>query len=361
MRIGGRAIRAGAPVYVIAEIGVNHDGSVDRAMDLVRAAGAAGADAIKLQLFRADLLMSRAAMFAAYQRAGVGTGGTEGGGDDPIQMLRRLELGIEQMAPIVDLAHDLGLGAIVSVFSVELVERAELLDWDAYKSASPDIINLPLLDAMKGTGRAMIVSTGASTLDEVFRAVGWLEAALDRLALLQCVSAYPTPSDQAALGGIGALGSIFGGPIGYSDHTAEVEMGARAVAAGACVLERHLTYDRRASGPDHAASLEPGEFARYVSGAREARIGSAARATGDMGKDVLAIERDVRRVSRQSVTSTREMGAGHVVGRGDVTIKRPGTGIEAWRLEHVIGRRLRRRVEADVPIVEEDLEAGDGV
>ena len=346
MRIGDREIGPNRPPYIIAEIGVNHDGSVERAVALAHAAGDAGADAVKLQLFKTDLLMSKSAKLAAYQQSA--------GETDPIEMLRRLELSVEQMTPVVSVIHELGLHAIVTVFSVELVGEAHSLGWDAYKTASPDIINRPLLDEIAATGGPMIVSTGASTPAEVERVVGWLKRAGDRLALLHCVSCYPTPIEHAALGGIAAIGEVFAGPVGYSDHTAGVETGAMAVAAGACVLEKHLTWDRAAPGPDHAASLDVDGFRRYV---ELARSGSRAGDSHEPNKRVLDIERDVRGVSRQSLVTRWSFPAGHVLTRGDLTIKRPGTGLEPFRVDEVIGCPLVRDVEADVPLTRGDLQA----
>lgn len=340
MKIGEREIGLQHPPYVIAEIGVNHDGEVSRALELTDAAAEAGADAVKLQFFETDRLMSKAAKLAAYQKAA--------GETDPIAMLRRLELTLDEMALVVERAHTRGIHAIVTVFSTELVDAAETLAWDAYKTASPDIVNRPLLEALAATGKPMIVSTGASTLDEVVRAVGWLESVRDRLAVLQCVSSYPAP--DAALGGIGALGKATGLSVGYSDHTRRVETGAEAVGAGAVMLERHITYDPRAAGPDHAASLDPAGFARYVCGVRAAFLGVA-----EGRKTVLDCEQDVRTVSRQSVVSVDCIVAGTVIRREDLTIKRPGTGILAYRLDEVVGRTAARDIDGDVPIVEEDL------
>lgn len=403
MLIGTRTISPDHPPYVIAELGVNHDGSAARALELVQLAAEAGADAIKLQLFEADRLMSKAAKLAAYQKAA--------GERDPVEMLRRLELSIDDMAPCVDLAHKLGIHAIVSVFSVELVPVAERLAWDAYKTASPDIINRPLLEGLAATGKPLIVSTGASTMEEVERAVEWLRPIQDRLAVLQCVSSYPTPDDQRALGGICAISSIFSGTVGYSDHTKGNGTGAFAVAWGASILEKHFTYDRRAAGPDHAASLPPWMFERYAASARRVRgtwqrreqlrdraqldrawdilsshnlksvefddcptidsqsnpeleeaIDFCWRAklidpffVRDLEKRVLPIEQDVRTVSRQSLTTTRPLPIGHTIARADLTIKRPGTGIPPYELDATIGRRLARGVEADMPLMPDDL------
>lgn len=352
MRVRDRQVGPGQPPYIIAELGVNHDGSVERAVQMARAARDAGADAVKLQFFRTDLLMSSAAKLAAYQRAA--------GETDPVAMLRRLELGAADLSRVLAAARDLGVHAVVTVFSVELVAEAEAAaarhgGWDAYKTASPDIVHRPLLDALAATGRPLIVSTGASTPGEVRRAAGWLGGARGegRLALLQCVSSYPTPEDRAALDGIGALREIAPGvPVGYSDHTASETMGARAVAAGACILEKHFTYDRSARGPDHAASLDAAGFARYVAHAREAArsVGPGGPRGGGTGKAVQDIERDVRRVSRQSVVTRRALDAGHVLGRDDVTFKRPGTGVPPHALGGLLGARLLRAVGADVPV-----------
>ncbi|MCC6659908.1 MAG: N-acetylneuraminate synthase family protein [Phycisphaerales bacterium] len=359
MRIGTRQIGDGAAPYIIAEIGVNHDGSPARAMELVEAAAESGADAIKLQLFRTDLLMSRAAGLAAYQAAA--------GERDPFAMLRRLELLVDDMAPLVARAHALGIHAIVTVFSLPLVPEADRLPWDAYKSASPDIIHKPLLGALAATGRPMIVSTGAAESEEVARAVGWLAPAADRLALLQCVSCYPTPPAEASIAGMAAIRDTpnFRGPVGYSDHTAQTDTGGLAAAAGAAILEKHLTYSKAAAGPDHAASLEPAEFRVYAQmakdeGAMQAWTSGRLPRSGDPRygppvKRILECERDVRRASRQSIVAARDLPAGAALSERDIAYKRPGGGLEPWQVDHFLGRHLLRPVAADTGLVAGDL------
>ena len=352
MRIGHRQIGLNDPPYIIAEIGVNHDGSVERAADLIESAVIAGADAVKLQLFRADLLMSGASRLAAYQRSA--------GEEDPVSMLRRLELSIEELSRLVTIAHAAGAHAIVTVFSLELVEAASRLPWDAFKTASPDIVHRPLLEALAAKGRPLIVSTGASTADEVKRAVGWLRDAgvRDRLALLQCVSSYPVPPGQESLEGINALRGMFEGPVGYSDHTTGVETGAMAVQRGATILEKHFTDDRSRVGPDHAASASPEAFAAYVRLTRGAwKDGGVSRGLREAAgeKRVLECEQDVREASRQSIVTRRDLPAGHVVGREDVTFKRPGTGLQPWRVDEVVGRVMIRAVAGDRPLCEGDV------
>jgi N-acetylneuraminate synthase/N,N'-diacetyllegionaminate synthase len=340
MRLGSRHLGPDHEPLIIAEIGVNHDGSADRAAELVRAAAAAGADAVKFQFFRADLLVSRAAALAAYQ--------VTGGACDARALLRPLELSIDDLGRLADLAHSLSLRAILTVFSVPLVDAAERAAWDAYKTASPDIIHRPLIDALRRTGRPLILSTGGATIEEIERAMVWVEG--HPHALMQCVSAYPAPDEAASLGGIGLLARLTDQPVGYSDHTQAVDAGALAVAAGACILEKHLTLDRGAAGPDHAASLEPPDFAEYVRLARR-----AWRMHAGSAKHVLPIEEDVRRVSRQSITAVRDLPPGHVIAAGDLAFKRPGGGIEPWRHDEIIGRTLVRPVAADTPMTDADV------
>lgn len=352
MNIAGRQIGPDRPVYVIAEIGVNHDGSAARALELVDAAADAGADAVKFQCFQTDRLMSRASKLAAYQKAA--------GETDPVEMLRRLELSIDDLGRCAERAHERGIHAIVTVFSLELVALAECVPWDAYKTASPDIIHKPMLGALAATGRPMIVSTGASERDEVSRAAAWVRTwgAADRTAFLHCVSSYPTAPRVASLGAIRDVARLCQGmPVGYSDHTALVETGRDAVAMGACILEKHFTYDRRAAGPDHAASLDPDQFHQYT---RTARASTPAHEPdpvliGTDRKQVLECERDVRTVSRQSVVWARGVAPGSVVAPTDLTFKRPGIGVEPYRVDEIVGRVTARRIEPDLPVRWEDL------
>lgn len=384
MRIGNHEIGLNHRPYIIAEIGVNHDGDVQRALDLTDAAADANADAIKLQFFETDRLMSKAAKLAAYQK--------NAGETDPIEMLRRLELNIDEMAQVVERAHSKGIHAIVTVFSTELVPIAETLPWDAYKTASPDIVNKPILEALMQTGKPMVVSTGASTMDEVIRAIKWLNSARERLAVLQCVSSYPVVGPERGFGGVAEFLKTLGVPIGYSDHTKSHKTGKLATAFGACILEKHITDDRHRSGPDHAASLLVAQLIGYIELATEGidwreevqkaiddnvdQIQDGAKlkeysdaiqhpnpfwdviyavSESEMNKRVLDCEQDVRIVSRQSVVSTTDIPAKTKITRDMLTIKRPGTGILACDLESVIGCTTAQPIEADVPINATDL------
>lgn len=351
IQIDNHVVGPGRPTFVIAEIGVNHDGSVQRAIDLVRIARNCGADAVKLQVFRAALLMNASSKFAEYQRErGVGIGGN---GDSPADMLRRYELSGEDVRKVVHVIRELKMVPIATPFSPPDMDTIAGLRLPAVKVASPDLVNRPLLASIASYGRPMIVSTGAATMQEVVTSVQWLRGWKSRFALMHCVSAYPTPNDQANLCWIGELASHFDVPVGYSDHTTDVMAGGFAAAAGACVVEKHLTYDRGAKGPDHAASADPMHFERYVKHIRE-----ADRLRGGPGKCVLPIEEDVRTVSRQSLVVRRDVKAGQVLRAEDLTVQRPGTGMPAAMITVAVGRRVLRPLHAGT-LLQPDMLAVD--
>lgn len=331
-----------ARVAIVAEVGVNHDGDAGVARRLIDAAAQAGADAVKFQYFRPDRLLSAQAELAGYQR---------GQAASQRALLSALALSIDELAGLVAHARGCGLGAVVTPFSPG--DPAELagLGLDAVKTASPDAVNPPLLRACAGLGLPLLISTGTCELAELGEAAALLRGHAAGGALLHCVSSYPTPMDRAQLAGVGVLAEAFGLPAGYSDHTPGLATGALAVAAGAVVIEKHLTHDRSAKGPDHAASLDPAGFKAYVAHVREAQA-----ALGTRAKTVSDIERDVRRVSRQSVCAVRDLPGGHVLAAGDLTVKRPGTGVPAAELDRVIGRRLIRAVKADALLMPGDVE-----
>jgi N-acetylneuraminate synthase/N,N'-diacetyllegionaminate synthase len=313
---------------VIAEIGVNHDGSVERAIELVHHACAAGADAVKLQVFRAHSLMHPACRFAQYQEQRAAE-------SNPAAMLKRYELSDDALCRIIQAIRELRLTPIATPFSPDDVDVIEQLKIATIKIASPDLVNQPLLARAAGTGTPLIVSTGAATIDEVEQTVAWLRQWKSSFALLHCVSSYPTSATQAHLRWIEQL-STLGVPVGYSDHTTEPLAGALAVAAGACIIEKHLTYDRAAAGPDHSSSADPSEFAEYVRLIRRAET-----MRGTSAKRVLEIEQDVRTVSRQSLVLARDVEADEVIRMSDLTVQRPGTGIAAADISLVAGRSAK--------------------
>lgn len=334
LRVGHQLIGTDKPVMVIAEIGVNHDGQVGRALDLVRFAHRGGADAVKLQLFRADKLMHASTQLAAYQAENV----TE---NSAIEILRKFELSIDDTKRVVDLIRSSAMTPIATPFSIDDIATIEALEIPAIKIASPDIVNRPLLEAAAKTKLPMLVSTGAANVEEIESAVRWLNEASAKFALLHCISSYPTTNEDANLCWIGELAAKFDVPIGYSDHTTDVNAGAFAAMASACVVEKHLTYDRNATGPDHAASANPADFKRYVEAIRAAEV-----MRGKSGKQVLDCERDVRKLSRQSVVAVRDIKPGDKIEPDDLIVQRPGTGVPAAEFARIVGRKSRRSIAA---------------
>jgi sialic acid synthase SpsE len=311
---------------VVAEIGVNHDGCMERAVQLVDAAKRAGADAIKLQVFDAHQLMHPSCRFAAYQE-----GRTEQA--DPIAMLQQYALSDADLRCVADHARRVGLLVIATPFSPSDVARVVALQCDAIKIASPDLVNPPLLRTAAAAELPLILSSGASTLSEIETAVSSLRGHSRPVCLLHCISSYPTAPAEANLAWISSLAQQFAVPVGYSDHAVELMAGALAVAAGACVIEKHLTYDRDAQGPDHSASFDEAQFAQYV-----AMIRTAETLRGGGRRRVLACEEDVRGVSRQSLVAAHSIRASETIRPEMLTVQRPGTGLPAAKVDAVIGQ-----------------------
>jgi N,N'-diacetyllegionaminate synthase len=336
VNIGRRAIGAGCPTYVIAEAGVNHNGSAERALRLVDAAVAAGVDAVKFQVFRADELTTQTAKVAAYQKST--------GARSQREMLRRLELSDAAFERIAAHCRQCSIEFLATPFSVADLERLLFFGVRAVKIASTDLNNVPLLRAAADSGLPLLCSTGAATAAEIRGAVRRLRGrgAGSRLVLLHCISSYPTPLEAANLRVIAALRNEFGVPVGFSDHTVQPQTGAWAVIAGACVLEKHFTLDREARGPDHAMSLNPAELAEYVVQVRRAE---AALGTGTIGMS--PIEAEVRAVARKSVVTARALRAGTVLTPDMLTIKRPAGGIEPDQLDTLIGRTVTTNIGRD--------------
>ena len=334
IEIADKHIGPGRRTLVIAEIGVNHDGSRERGIELACIAAACGADAVKLQFFAPGRLVHPSGVLAAYQRQRVDAA-------TPAEMLARYALSESDAAEVVRAIRALGLIPLATPFSPPDVDLVERMGLPAVKIASPDLVNRPLLERAAALGRPLLLSTGAATMDEVETTVAWLRGWGARFALLHCVSSYPVPAGEANLCWIAELAERFDVPVGYSDHTTLLLSGAAAVSHGAAVVERHLTYDRAAPGPDHSASSDPQQFSQYVKLVRDAEL-----LRGAPGKRVLEAEKDVRLVSRQSLVTARALRHGEQLREADLTVQRPGTGIPASAIREVVRRRVRLAVPA---------------
>lgn len=342
--IAGRAIGRDNPCLIIAEIGVNHNGSPELAAKLVKAARIAGADAVKFQTFRADRLVVRATPTAAYQKANTNE-------TDQHAMLRALELNEVAHHQILQQCRAEGIIFLSSPFDVESIDMLDRLDVPAFKVPSPDCISQSYLAHMGAKRRPVILSTGMCDLEEVAFGVETLRGAGSTdIALLHCTSCYPAPSDELNLRVIPALADVTGLPVGYSDHSDGIAVSIAAVALGACVIEKHMTLDRNLPGPDHKASLEPAEFAAMVAGIR-----SVERALGNPVKAPQPCEASARQLGRRSVAVSRNLPAGHKLVTEDLTLLRPGTGLPPRMEGLIVGRTLGRDIAENTLLALEDL------
>ena len=329
---------------IIAEVGVNHDGSLARAISLVWAAHDAGADAVKFQAFSTDRLTSSRAPTADYQRRRTAC-------TDQRKMLRSLEFSRDDFRVLKTEADVLGMEFMASPFDPEEVEMLVELGVRRIKIASPELTDVPLLRAAARTGLPLIVSTGAATEAEIEQALEVIRAAGDPpVTLLACVTRYPTPFSKANIRRMVTLRERFGLPVGYSDHTEGVEAAPLAVAAGAVVLEKHFTLDRRLPGPDHAASVEPAELARLVEAVRRTE-----EALGDGRLEPDEAERRVAQTARKSIVAAVSIPRGTRLRRPMLAIKRPGTGLPPAAIRKVVGSYATTDIEPDTPITEEML------
>jgi N,N'-diacetyllegionaminate synthase len=338
---------------LIAEAGVNHNGSLELAHRLVDVAAAAGADVVKFQTFKAEQLASASAPKAAYQVSQTGAG-------DQLAMLRQLELPLAAFAELAAHCRERGIGFLSTPFDLASAEALINLGMEQIKVPSGELTNAPLLRGLAATGLPLIVSTGMATLAEVADAIGWISTAREQaghganlaevVTLLHCTSNYPTALCDVNLRAMRTLADRFALPVGYSDHTAGVAVAPLAVALGARVIEKHFTTDRYLPGPDHQASLEPLELAQLAQAIR-----TASMALGSATKAPVAAEWEVRTAARRSVTLTRDVPAGAVLSPADLTLQRPGDGIAPVDLEHVPGHRLKAAAAAGTTLHWRDL------
>jgi N-acetylneuraminate synthase/N,N'-diacetyllegionaminate synthase len=335
--LGRRRIGPGHPCFIIAEAGVNHNGDIGLAERLVEAAAEAGADAVKFQTFTAERLATPGAPKADYQLA------TTGGVESQVEMLRKLELSREAHLRLIEYAGQRGIVFLSTPFDEQNADLLDNLGVPLFKIASGEITNLPLLEHVARKRKPMIVSTGMSTLDEVGEAVRVIQkATCPALALLHCTSNYPADPAESNLNAMMTMRQAFDVPVGYSDHTPGIEVAVAAVAVGASVLEKHLTLSRGMPGPDHRASLEPGEFKAMAQAVRTVEM-----ALGDGVKRPMESERNTRAVARRSLVAAMDLPAGTVLEAHHVTAKRPGLGLPPSELAWLIGRKLSKPVRAD--------------
>ncbi|MCG9894827.1 MAG: N-acetylneuraminate synthase [Fimbriimonadaceae bacterium] len=331
--------------FIIAEAGVNHNGSRDMAIELIDAAARSGADAVKFQSFRASELVTASAPKAEYQKAGTGEG------ESQLEMLKSLELSEADHVALIEHCRSRGISFLSTPFDIGSAEMLARLGAPALKLGSGELTNLPFLAKLARLNLPVILSTGMSHLGEVEDAVLTMEAAGQTdLTLLHCVSNYPAAAEDVNLRAMETLRTAFGLPVGYSDHTLGNEVCLAAVALGARVIEKHFTLDRSLPGPDHQASLEPDEIAAMVA---SVRVVESAMGTGR--KVPAASEAGTASVARRSVVAARDLTAGSPLTEEDLAIRRPGTGLPPKMLSGLLGRTLRTPVAEGTPILLDHL------
>jgi N,N'-diacetyllegionaminate synthase len=335
---------------IIAEAGVNHNGELATAFRLVDAAVAAGVDYVKFQTFKAEKLVSAAAKKAEYQITNTGNAV-----ETQLQMLKRLELSEADHRELINYCQAKGVRFFSTAFDIDSLHFLALLGIDMVKIPSGEITNLPYLRAAARLFRKVILSTGMSTLDEIEAALEvFLHAGILRedVIILHCNTDYPTDMLEVNLSAMNHLRSTFHTSVGYSDHTAGIEVPIAAVALGASMIEKHFTLDKSMEGPDHRASLEPDELIAMVKSIRnvEAALSGSGLKSPGIG------ESKNRVVARKSIHIANGLSEGAVLTATDLVMKRPGDGISPMQIDKVIGRKLKKPMEVDEQLKWEDLQ-----
>lgn len=337
VEISGRRVGPGERCFIIAEAGVNHNGSMELARKLVEVAAESGADAVKFQSFKSNKLVTATAPKAAYQAK------QSDQAESQFEMLRKLELSSEAQRELQELCRQRQIFFLSTPFEEESADYLDQLGIGAFKIPSGEVINLPFLAHVARKKKPIILSTGMSTLAEVAAAVRIIrETGNAQIVLLQCTSNYPADPADANLRAMNAMAQEFKVPVGYSDHTTGHEVALAAVALGACVIEKHFTLDHALPGPDHKISLEPKELREFV---RAVRTVESALGTGE--KKPASSEADIAAVARKSLVSACDIPANSMITLEMIAARRPGTGLSPALHDQLVGRKTRVSIPAD--------------
>jgi N,N'-diacetyllegionaminate synthase len=325
------------PTLIIAEAGVNHNGNINLALKMVDEAKNAGADIVKFQTAKPELVISKFAEKAEYQKI------TTDSDESQLEMCKKIHLKFEDYIQIKKYCEDIGIGFLSTPFDLESIAFLEKLGCDIWKIPSGEITNFPYLVKIAKTHKPIILSTGMSTLDEVQVAMDVLkENGAGEITLLHCTTQYPTPYADVNLNAMLTLKNKFGCKVGYSDHTPGIEIPVAAVAMGASVIEKHFTLDRNMEGPDHKASLEPDELKSMVTAIR-----NVESAMGDGVKRPAESELENMAVARKSIIAARDIEKGEALTEENLTTKRPGNGISPMRWNEILGKTAIRDFKED--------------
>lgn len=334
--ISGRPVGEGHPVFVIAEVGVNHNGSIAMAKKLIDVAKSAGADAVKFQMCDPSEMVVKSAPKAAYQEK-------TAKGESHYSMLQRLYFGVKEHKILRAYAKKKGIIFFSTAFSIKDARELIKLRMPAMKVGSSDTNNLPQLRVIASAKVPIIFSTGMSTLAEVKQSIATFKKAGGKdIVVLHCTTAYPTKDADVNLRAMVTMRKALGLPVGYSDHTPGTDVAIVAVALGACVIEKHITLNKKLPGPDHFASLEPEEFAALVQAIRRTE-----RILGTGIKGPTVGEKIIAKVARKSIVAARDIPSGTKIDAEDLAFKRPGTGLAPAQIDVIVGKRARRAITRD--------------
>ena len=327
-------------ILIIAEAGVNHNGSLAMAKQLAGVAKAAGADIVKFQTAKPELVISRFAEKAEYQKAETGEA------ESQLEMCKRIHLTFDEHAQLKEYCDSIGIAYLSTPFDLDSIDFLQQLGTPMWKVPSGEITNLPYLEKIAATKKPVILSTGMSMISEIEDALTILEdGGAGPITLLHCNTEYPTPIEDANLLAMQDLREQFGLPVGYSDHTAGIEADIAAAALGAVVIEKHFTLDKTLPGPDHKASLSPEELTAMVAAVRKTEL-----ALGDGRKHVTESEAKNKPIARKRILAKRDIKKGETFTPENLTVKRPGDGISPMRWYDVLGKTAKRDFAEDEKI-----------
>lgn len=339
VRIGNKLVGKGEPTFIIAEAGSNHDQKLEQAKKLVNTAASAGADAVKFQSFIADKIVAKTSLKAEYMEM-------VSEKESTYDVFKRIELPREWIPELAEYAKKKDLLFLCSTFDKEGVDLLDEIGVPAFKIASGEISNLPLLKYTAEKGKPMVVSTGASTMGEIEEAVSAIKATgNENIVLLHCVSNYPAAIEDANLKCMTTMEQVFQLSIGYSDHTLGIVAPIVAVNLGAVVIEKHFTLSKKLSGPDHFYALEPQELKAMVENIR-----TVEKLTGSPTKQPIKAESESRKLGRRSIFAKSGIPAGTTITKEMLALLRPAIGLQPKYLDTVVGRKARINIKQYEPI-----------
>jgi len=334
VKFGNTYIGEREKIFIIAEIGVNHNGDINLAKKMIEEAAKSGADAVKFQTFIAEDMVTKNTKKAKYQEKNSKE-------SSQIEMIKKLELSEDDFFELSNYADSNNILFLSSPFDIKSVDLLDRLNVPGFKIGSGELNNFELIEHIENKGKAIIISTGMSTLEEIQETFDFIDNK-DKLIILHCITAYPSNYEDANLKFINTLKEKFKVPIGFSDHSLGIELVIASVGLGVCIIEKHFTLDKTLDGPDHQASLEPNEFKAMVDAIRNVEI-----AMGNGERTLCDTELEIRKVARKSIVAAIDIPKESILNHKMLTIKRPGIGIEPKYLKTLFGKKTKVDIKKD--------------